>query len=153
MLDLSWAIFCLSRACPGCLGPLVFCLSTKHHACRQNMASCSPNTMPVYKIFKTAPKRSRSPPRLQYILGTISGSFSGQFLGSIFEQLLDHFWTTFGVLLGSILGPRSALGVPRQTQESHKELQSNEKLHFAQTLKTCQFFKVFGILRPPKRPL
>jgi len=58
ILDLSQAIFCLSWACPGCLGPLDFCVSMKHHACRQNMASCSPNTMPVDKIFRTTPKRT-----------------------------------------------------------------------------------------------
>ena len=48
---------------------------------------------------------------------------------------MDHFWAPFG----SILGSRSAPGVPRRLPENPQELQSREKVSFKKPSKASSF--------------
>jgi hypothetical protein len=63
-----------------------------------------------------------------------------------------YFLTTFGYLLGSLLGPRSAMDMPKQPTGCHQDLRCRERLHFSKPWKTISFAR-FGDTRGiPRRP-
>ena len=74
---------------------------------------------------------------------------TGSFLGPVFEHFLDHFWGHFGTYFGTRSGQEGAKMCPRGPSKTPK----TQKVAFAKTLKNLQFFKVFGVQRPPQRAL
>ena len=72
--------------------------------------------------------------------------FGGSFLGPVFEHFLEHFWGHFGTHFGTRSGQEGANMCPRGPSKTPK----TQKVAFAPTFKTLEFFKVFGVQRPKK---
>ena len=66
---------------------------------------------------------------------------------------MNMFWTTFSAILGAILGPDGGQEGAKMCPRGPSKTPKTHKLAFAKTLKTIQFFKVFGVQEPPKRAL
>ena len=73
--------------------------------------------------------------------------FWGSFFGPFFEHFLDHFWGHFG----GHFGTRSAQEEGKTSPRGPSRASKTRKATFSKTLKNLQFFKVFGVQRPPKR--
>ena len=73
----------------------------------------------------------------------------GSSFGPVFEHVLDHFGGHFGTHFGTRSGQEGAKMCPRGPSKTPK----TQKVAFAKTLKSLQFFEVFGVQEPPKRAL
>ena len=136
---LSWTPWFLRVHETPCLPTKYGLLLTKHHACRQDLQNYpqkDPRDSPELIDFRDH-------------FGVLFGTFFGIDFLIVFGRLLSNFWAP----LRSILCPRSALGVPRQSPKSCQEHQSNEKLHFPKTLKFfCSFLRFLESRGLPREP-